>query len=364
MKPATASIPAVNATTHYRAGEIPGGGEHEELLVGKGPRSGVPMAIAVHSTTLGPALGGLRMWHYEREDDGVADALRLAAAMTRKAAVAGLRLGGGKAVIALPGQAPPTAERRRRILLDLGDLVETLEGRYLTAEDVGTSPVDMLVVAERTAHVTGRAVAGGSGDPSPFTAIGVEAAMRAACRRRLGDPSPSGRRIAIVGTGHVGEHLARSLAAKGAELMLCDLDPGRRALAEELGASWLEPAEALATPCDVLAPCAVGGAISAETIDELRCKVICGAANNQLAESRLADVLARRNILYAPDYIANAGGLISIYGELNGYGHERAARLALAIEQTVDRALELAELGATTPLQAAEALARQQLAVA
>ena len=184
--------------------KVPAGLEHEVLAVTSGERSGVTMAVAVHSTRLGPALGGARLWHYERDDDGVADALRLAEAMTYKAAAAGLDLGGGKGVICAPSAEPPSGELRRAILRDFGDLVESLEGRYITAEDVGTATDDMVEIATRTTHVTGLPVEhGGAGDPSPFTAAGVQAAMRAACHRAFGTVDLAGRTVAVVGLGHV-----------------------------------------------------------------------------------------------------------------------------------------------------------------
>ncbi|HEY8466792.1 MAG TPA: Glu/Leu/Phe/Val dehydrogenase dimerization domain-containing protein [Solirubrobacterales bacterium] len=345
-----------------RAGELPGGLEHEELVIQRGERSGALMAIAIHSTRLGPALGGLRLWTYAAHDHAVEDVLRLAEAMTYKAAAAGLDLGGGKGVICAPGSELPTGEQRRAVLLDFGDLVESLGGRYITAEDVGTSAEDMLVIAERTEHVTGRPVeAGGAGDPSPYTAIGVEAAMRAACAHGLGTPVLADLRIVIVGVGHVGERLARSLAARGAKLTLSDIAPRGREIAEELGAGWVDPDEAMTTPCEVLAPCAVGGVINPEVVDRLRCRVICGAANNQLATDAMGERLARRRIVYAPDFIANAGGLIACYRELKGYDADRARMLALGIEDVMGDVLRSAARRGITPVQAARELAEARL---
>ena len=213
--------------------------------------------------------------------------------MTFKAAAAGLDLGGGKGVICAPAGEAPEGEFRRAILHDFGDLVESLDGRYITAEDVGTDAEDMIEIATRTAHVTGLPVArGGTGDPSPFTAAGVQAAMRAAARRAFGTADLAGRSVAVVGLGHVGERLARGLAAAGAELALADIDSSKRATAVELGARWVEPDEALVGEHDVVAPCAVGGAIHSGNVSELRCRVVCGAANNQLADDSLAARLA------------------------------------------------------------------------
>lgn len=341
---------------------VPIGFDHEELLVERGERTGVTMAIAVHSTRLGPARGGARLWHYERPDDGIADALRLAEAMTYKAAAAGLDLGGGKGVICAPSAEPPQGELRRAILHDFGDLVESLDGRYITAEDVGTATEDMVEIATRTTHVTGMPVErGGAGDPSPFTAAGVQAAMRAACERAFGTRDLANRSVAVVGLGHVGARLARGLAAAGARLTVADIDPAKRAVAGALGADWLEPEMALVSACDVIAPCAVGGAIHAGNVDALRCRVVCGAANNQLAGEGIADRLVERGILYAPDFIVNAGGLINVYRELHGHSADRAKELVLGIEDVMRDVFEHADEAGATPLAAARALARRRL---
>ncbi len=333
---------------------------HEELHVETGARSGLQVVVAIHSTALGPALGGARLWHYPAPGDGVADALRLAEAMTYKAAAAGLELGGGKSVLCAPPELDPA--RRRDLMLDLGDLVESLEGRYVVAEDVGTTTEDMTVIAERTGHVVGLPPErGGSGDPSPVTARGVEAAMRAATARRFGSPDLTGLRVCVVGLGHVGAALARSLAQAGADLIVSDIDPARRELAAELGARWVEPADAVATECDVLAPCALGGAIDARTVPRLRCAVVCGSANNMLADDSLADELHERGVLYAPDFIANAGGLINVYAELRSLPAARAAELVDGIEDAMGAVLGEAESSGETPLRAAHAVAPARL---
>jgi leucine dehydrogenase len=353
---------AATAIARTQIGPVPF--EHEELVVRRGLRSDVYIAVAIHSTALGPALGGVRVWHYGDVVEGVRDVLRLALGMTAKAAVAGLDLGGGKGVICVPAE-PPDPERRRAMLLDFGDLVNSLAGRYITAEDVGVTPADLAVIAERTDHVTGLdAERGGSGDPSPFTALGVEAAMRACLRSRFGSPELDGRRVAIAGLGHVGSKLARRLADAGAELVVSDLDPAKRAIAESLGARWVEPEHELLAECDALAPCALGGVIDREVVPLLRCEVICGCANNQLASPELADELADRDILYAPDYVVNAGGLIHVYREIRGYSEEEAVELVLKIEATLDRVFELAHEQEITPLAAAERLAAERLAAA
>jgi leucine dehydrogenase len=335
---------------------------YEDLRVVVGPRSGAAIAVAVHSTALGPALGGVRMWHYDSAADGVADALRLARAMTYKAAAAGLDLGGGKGVICVPERKRPTGELRRRMLLDFGDAVEALGGRYVTAEDVGTGAGDMITIAERTAHVVGLPVEqGGRGDPSPLTARGVQAAIGACLEHRFGNPSVVGVCVCVIGVGSVGTRLARMLASAGADLVLSDVDPARTALVEELGAAWVDPGEAIGAACDVLAPCALGGAIDAIGVEQLRCGIVCGSANNVLADERLATDLASRGILLAPDFIANAGGLINVYAELHDLDGEVVLRLVDQIGPTVRRVLEAADRQGIPPLAAAKEQALERL---
>jgi leucine dehydrogenase len=320
--------------------------------------------VAVHSTVRGPALGGCRMWTYEDNRAAVRDALRLSRAMTLKAAVAGLPLGGGKGVIALrPGDAL-APERRRDVLLDFGDTVDSLGGAYLTAEDVGTSEPDMQVIAERTPSVTGLAEArGGSGDPSPWTAVGCEAAARVTLERALGSGELSGRRIAVLGLGHVGGAVAESFAAAGARLVISDVDPAKRELAERLGAEWADPHTTLRADVDLLAPCALGGVLDHASVPELRCRAIAGAANNQLASDEIADLLAERGILWAPDFVCNAGGIINISVELEpeGYAPERADARVRAVGDTLRGIFDAAEADGVTPLAAAQALARERL---
>lgn len=328
-------------------------------------RSGLFTIVAVHSTARGPALGGCRMWTYADSRSAVRDALRLSRAMTFKAAVAGLPLGGGKGVIVLDRSAgAPSGERRRAVLLDFGETVEALGGAYLTAEDVGTSEPDMATIAERTRFVTGLAeTRGGSGDPSPWTAIGCEAAARVACERALGSPDLADRRIAVLGVGHVGFRLAELFAEAGAELIVADVDPAKRALARRLGAEWAEPDAALRAEVDLLCPCALGGVIDHATVPELRCRAIAGAANNQLASDEIAPLLAARGIVWAPDFVCNAGGIINISVELEpaGYAPDRAGARVRAIGDTLRAVFDAADAAGTTPLEAALALARRRL---
>jgi leucine dehydrogenase len=335
---------------------------HEEVVVRRGSRTGIYIVVSIHSTVLGPALGGLRMWRYGALGDAIADGLRLSEAMTYKAAAAGLDLGGGKAVICVPPERELPPADRRELMLDVGDIVESLEGRYVTAEDVGTGTDDMTVIRERTEHVVGLPIdSGGSGDPSPITARGVESAIRACFEHRYGSGDLAGRRVTVIGLGHVGSHLAERLAADGAELAVSDIDPERQATAERLGARCLDPAEAALAECDLLAPCALGGMIDRDNVERLRCEIVCGAANNVLAERSLAGRMAERDILYAPDFIANAGGLISVYGELHGLDRARLDSLVDGIGEALRRVFETAEARSVTPLGAARAVAEERL---
>lgn len=333
---------------------------HEELLVRRGERTGLYVVVAVHSTALGPALGGARLWCYRTPGDAIADALRLSEAMTYKSAAAGLDLGGGKSVICSEGDL--SVEVRRDLMRDLGDAVDSLDGRYVVAEDVGIGPSDLEIVAERTDHVVGLPPElGGSGDPSPVTARGVEAAMRACSERVFGSRDLSGRRVCIIGIGHVGSRLASRLAEHGAELVVTDVDPSKRRVAEELGARWVEPEAAALVECDVLAPCALGGAINADNVDSLRCRIVCGSANNVLAEDSLGGELHRRDILYAPDFIANSGGLINVYGEIQDLPEERIEEVVDGIAPTLAAVFDEAEAEGITPLEAARRLAVERL---
>jgi leucine dehydrogenase len=360
-----AGAAATGATAAARAGGQSERLEHEELLIRRGRRSGLYTIVAIHSTLRGPALGGCRMWRYERPLDAQRDAMRLSRAMTYKAAAADLPLGGGKGVIMLPADEPIGAARRRAALLDFADTVEMLGGRYITAEDVGTSSRDMNVIASVTRHVAGLARSrGGSGDPSPFTALGVHEAMRACCRRVFSSPSLRGRTVCVIGLGHVGSRVARRCAASGARLLLADVDQHKRALAEQLGARWLSPETALVAECDVLAPCALGGVLNEDTVPQLRCRVIAGAANNQLAHDAIAELLQARGILWAPDFIVNAGGLINIAQELEGYNAARARERVRGIADVLARVFDEADAIGATPLTAAMELARQRLAAA
>jgi leucine dehydrogenase len=308
------------------------------------------------------------MWGYDDSRSAVRDALRLSRAMTLKSAVAGLPLGGGKGVIALPQDAaPPTARLRRDILLDFAETVDALRGAYITAEDVGTSSRDMQTIAKGTKHVTGLPPKlGGSGDPSPWTALGVEAAIAASCERVFGTPVLKGRSIAVVGMGHVGRGLASLLARRGAELLIADIDRSKRDAAERLGARWVTPAKAMTAEVDVLAPCALGGVLDPDAVSLLQAPVVAGAANNQLVDDSIADLMHRLGILWAPDFVANAGGIINISVELEpaGYDRGRARKRVAGIADTLRTIFDEAEAAGTTPLSAAMALAARRLVAA
>jgi len=289
----------------------------EALHLAQDPATGLKAIIAIHSTRLGPALGGCRYLAYPDDVSALRDAVRLAQGMSYKAAMAGLEQGGGKAVII----RPPHVEDRGALFEAFGRFIETLNGRYITAVDSGTSSADMDCIAQHTRHVTSTTSAG---DPSPHTAMGVFAGIRATAQARLGSDDLEGLRVAVQGLGHVGYALAEQLHAAGAELLVSDLDPGRVRLAvEQMGAQPVSPEALLSTPCDILAPCGLGGVLNAQTVGQLHCAAVAGAANTQLASAEIADLLEARGILYAPDYVINSGGLI--YVALRHRGEELPA---------------------------------------
>jgi leucine dehydrogenase len=330
--------------------------EHEEVRVLHGPRSGLTMTIAIHRTIGGRALGGCRLHRYASADDAVRDAERLARAMTFKAGAASLPIGGGKGVIAAPPSAQLSQEHRLQALRDFAELIESFGGRYVSGQDVGTSMSDIFYMSCFTNHVAGRPLAqGGSGDPSPYTAHGVEVAIRAS----LGD-HVAGRHVVIIGLGHVGEALAERLARAGARLTVTDADITKFALAERLGARWVQPEDALDVEADVLAPCALGGVLDREAAARLRVPVVAGAANNQLADDSVADALHEREILWAPDFVGNAGGLIAVVDELSGFDAARVERSIEAIADTLAEVYDRAESAGVNTLVAAKELALER----
>lgn len=337
---------------------------YEQVVLYRDPEAGLKAIIAIHDTRRGPALGGVRMWPYASLEDALQDALRLARAMTYKAAVSQLPFGGGKAVII----GDPSRQKRPALLRAFGRLVDSLGGRYITAEDVGMQVADMSVIRRVTPHVTGTSLhAGGSGDPSEMTALGVLAGMRAtveAFDRRGRPPGLHGLRVAIQGLGKVGYRLAELLHAEGASLVVTDLNRNLvRQAVEAFGAEPVSPQAIYWVRCDLFAPCALGGVLNAKTIPVLRCRAVAGAANNQLAEPQDGERLHRRGILYAPDYVINAGGLINIAVEFEpgGYDRARAERRTLGIYETVKRVFRLARAKGRAPAVAADRLAEQRL---
>ena len=329
---------------------------HEQLVFCHEPSAGYKGIIAIHDTTLGPALGGTRFWNYRNDEEAVIDALRLARGMTYKAAVAGLNLGGGKSVIIGDNRTP----RREMIFRAHGRFVESLGGRYITAEDVGTSVEDMDYVKMETEAVTG--VAGGSGDPSPVTAYGVYRGIKACAKEKYGSDSVSGMSIAVQGTGHVGYYVCKYLSEEGAKLTVTDIDEARvNRVVDEFGAAAVGPDEIYGVDAQIFAPCALGAVVNDDTLAEFRFEIIAGAANNQLAQERHGDQLHKRGILYAPDYVINAGGLINVYGELNDWTADQARRKAGEIFDTLGQIFELAKNDDLPTYEAADRVAERRI---
>lgn len=334
---------------------------HEQLTIGRDPRAGYVGIIALHSTVLGPAVGGTRLWRYPSLEAAVIDALRLSRGMTYKNAMAGLPFGGGKSVLLAPGAgAPADGEAREALFRAHGRFVERLHGLYIAGEDVGTTPADMAIMARETPHVAGLTT--GVGDPSPYTARGVCRAMQAAAHLLWGRDDLHGRTVAIQGLGHVGSHLARELRRHGAELLVTDIDASLvDRIVSELGAVAIAPADIFDVPVDLFAPCALGGVLNDDTIPRLRVQAVVGAANNQLLEERHAEALAARQILYVPDYVANAGGIIS--GSVDIAGWDRG-RMEAQIDRIYDTVLEVcarAQEFGTTPARAADRIAATRI---
>jgi leucine dehydrogenase len=336
---------------------------HELVQVVRGRRSGLAITIALHSTARGPAAGGCRIAHYPAPGAAIKDALRLAAAMTEKNALAGLDHGGGKTVVALPNATRPTGAERTALLHDVGDAIASLDGRYITGPDVGSSPADMSVIGERTPHVCCRPVEeGGSGDSSLHTARGTVAALGAVADEAFGSPELAGRTLGVIGLGAVGAHVARLLNRAGARLVVTDIDPAARGLAEELGATWVGPDDALATEVDILVPAALGGLLTARTVPLLRCAAVAGPANNQLDGPATARLLAARGILWAPDVVVSAGGVIHATGvELRRESEQQLSERLSGIAATLRQVFHMARTHGTTPADAATELARQRV---
>ena len=335
------------------------GGEFEEVVFFHDPPTRLRAVVAIHSTALGPALGGTRFYPYRSEQDALDDVLRLARGMTFKAAAAGLDLGGGKAVII----GDPRRIKSEELLRAYGRFLDTLQGRYITAEDVGTTGTDMDVVRRETRSVTGVSPAmGGSGDPSPVTAWGVFKGMIACAEEVWRDSSLRGKRVAVQGVGKVGFHLVKHLHEAGASIMVSDVDVDAVARAvRDFGVDTAEPDKIHAEECHIFAPCALGGVIRDDTIPSLRCRVVAGAANNQLASPEHGEQLRELGILYAPDFIINAGGLINVADELRGYDRDRAMRRVEGIYRTLREVFAISQQEDIPTSEAADRFAQARI---
>jgi valine dehydrogenase (NAD+) len=340
-----------------RTDELAGAG-HEQVVFVQDVAAGLRAIIAIHSTALGPALGGTRFFPYASEEAALTDVLRLSRAMSYKNAVADLGLGGGKAVIL----GNPATDKTEALLEAYGTAVERLAGRYYTACDVGTYVPDMDVIARRTSHVTGRSPElGGAGDSALLTAYGVFQAMRAAAERTWGSPTLAGRTVGVEGVGKVGRRLVEHLQEDGAEVLVSDTAPAALALVD---APALPVEQLRLARLDVYAPCALGGSLSDDTVPLLQARVVCGAANNQLAHRGIERALQERDVLYVPDYVANAGGVVQVADEIHGFDLERARARAGRIYDTVLGVLQVAADEGVPPQVAADRIAEQRMAAA
>jgi valine dehydrogenase (NAD+) len=352
------TIPADEVVSHVFEEQRLGGHEHVAFFVDR--ESGLRAIIAVHSTRLGPALGGTRFYPFRSEGAALVDVLRLSQAMSYKSAAAGLDLGGGKAVVI----GDPATDRSEELLAAYGRCVERLAGAYITTEDVGTTVADMRVIRRETRWVTGAPVEeGGSGDPSPATAVGVFEAMRAAAAHRFGSADLAGRHVTVAGVGKVGSALVGHLLDAGARVTVADVNEAAvAALGDAVGT--VAPEKAHAVECDIFSPCALGPVLAPTTIPELRCDVVCGSANNQLATPACGSLLAEAGVLYVPDYVANAGGVINLAFEIGrAYRWEDAEPAIRGIHGTTVSVLARAEDEGISPAEAADRMAEERMAV-
>jgi leucine dehydrogenase len=330
--------------------------DHAEVAFCRDPDSGLQAIIAIHNLNRGPALGGCRMWNYASEEEALTDALRLSRGMTYKSALAGLPYGGGKSVII----GDPKTDKTEALFRAMGRFVESLGGRYIIAEDVGIGVPDIDIMAQETAHVSG-ASAGGVGDPSPGTAYGVYVGIRAAVTYKLRRDDLKGITVAVQGLGHVGRHLCRRLAGAGASLIVTDIDRAAvDAVAQELGAKAVAPEEIYGVDADIYAPCALGATINDDTLKVLRAPIVAGAANNQLAEPRHGAELQRRGVLYAPDYVVNAGGVTVISHEGPRYDKAEAFAHIAGIYDTLLEIFRRADASEVPTSEAADRLAEER----
>jgi leucine dehydrogenase len=332
---------------------------HEQVVFCHNKDVGLRAIIAIHNTTLGPALGGTRMWPYETEEEALRDVLRLSRGMTYKAAVAGLNLGGGKAVII----GDPRQDKSEALFRSFGRFIDTLNGRYITAEDVGIDVNDMEFIFQETENVVGVHQAhGGSGDPSPYTAYGSIQGIKAALQKVYGEEELGAHSYAVQGVGHVGLHLVKQLREEGAKVFVCDIMQDSVDAAVALGAEAVSNEEIYDVDAEVFAPSALGAVINEETIPRLQCKIVAGPANNQLANDEAGNELEKRGILYAPDYAVNAGGLMNVSIEFEGWNHERALRMTRTIYYNVSQIFKIAERDGIPTWQAADRMAEERIA--
>lgn len=334
--------------------------DYEQLVFCQDKQSGLKAIIAIHDTTLGPALGGTRMWMYESEEAAIEDALRLARGMTYKNAVAGLNLGGGKTVII----GDPKKDKNEEMFRAFGRYIQGLNGRYITAEDVGTTVEDMDIIHEETDYVTGISPAfGSSGNPSPVTAYGVYRGMKAAAKEAFGTDSLTNKKVAIQGVGNVAYHLCKYLHEEGAKLIVTDINKEaiQRAV-NAFQAEAVEPNEIYSVDSDIFAPCALGAVLNDVTIPQLKASVIAGAANNQLKEPRHGEIIHQKGVVYAPDYVINAGGVINVADELYGYNRERALKKVENIYNNIESVIEISKRDQIPTSQAADRLAEERIA--
>jgi len=332
---------------------------HEEVVFCHNQDAGLKAIIAIHNTVLGPALGGLRMWPYKTEQDALDDVLRLSKGMTYKAAVAGLNLGGGKSVII----GDPNKDKSEALFRALGRFINSLGGRYITAEDVGIDVNDMEYVLKETEYVTGvHQVHGGSGDPSPFTAYGTLQGLMASLNHVYGNEDVGKYTYAVQGVGHVGMEYVKLLREQGAKVFVTDINTAavQRAV-DELGCEAVGLDEIYDVDCDVYSPSALGGTINLDTIPRLKCKVVCGPANNQLATDECGIELGKRGILYAPDYAVNAGGLMNVSIEFDGYNRERAMRMMRTIYYNLGKIFDISRRDGIPTFTAADRMAEERI---
>ena len=333
--------------------------EHEQVVFCHNKDAGLKGIIAIHNTTLGPALGGLRMWPYATEQEALEDVLRLSRGMTYKAAVAGLNLGGGKSVLI----GDPRKDKSEALFRAFGRFIESLHGRYITAEDVGIDVNDMEYVFQETSNCVGvHQVHGGSGDPSPFTAFGTLQGIRASLSHRFNDEEVGNYSYAVQGVGHVGFELVKLLRAEGAKVFVTDINDEAVQQAVDLGCEAVGLDEIYEVDADVFCPTALGAVVNERTIPRFRFKIVCGAANNQLATEECGDELERRGIVYAPDYAVNAGGLMNVSIEFEGYNRERAKRMMRTIYYNVSKIFQIAQRDGIPSWKAADRMAEERIA--